>query len=88
VSDVCGDLRIHQIGLRNPTSRSLVKAVSLGSAQTSSSALVPLTVIPFPVLRNGELRVDANGDAKDSQDEEGYSNTKNDWHPSRGVCKI
>lgn len=49
---------------------------------------MPLTIIPLPFLRNGELRVDANGEAEDSQDKESYANTQNDWDPSGGVCKI
>jgi len=47
-----------------------------------------LTIIPLPVLRNSELRVDANGETEDSQDEERYTNAQNDWDPSRGVYKI
>lgn len=49
---------------------------------------MPLTIIPLPVLHNDELRVDANGEAKDSQDDERYANAQNDWGPSGGVCKI
>jgi len=49
---------------------------------------MPLTIVPLPVLRNGELRVDANGEAEDIQDDKRYANAQNNRDPSGGVCKI
>ncbi len=49
---------------------------------------MPLTIIPLPILGKGELRVDAKGEAEDSQDDERYANAQNDWDLSGGVYKI
>lgn len=51
-------------------------------------ASMPLTIIPLPVLRNGELGVNANGEADESQGEGRYANAQNDWDLSGGVDKI
>lgn len=66
--------RKDQIGSRNPTSMLLVKAVSLISAETSRSASMPLTIIPLPTLSKGELRVDANTKAQESENDESDAN--------------
>lgn len=49
---------------------------------------MPLTISPVPILRNDELRVNADGVAENSQDEERYGNAQDDWNLGRGVCKI
>lgn len=49
---------------------------------------MPLTIIPFPILHNGELRVDTNGEAENGKDKERCANAQNDWDPSGGVYKI
>lgn len=47
-----------------------------------------LTISPVPLLRDHQLRVDANREAEDSQDEECYAQAQNDWDASGRVCKI
>ena len=47
-----------------------------------------LTISPVPPLRDHQLRVDANGEAEDSQDDERYTQAQNDWDASGRVCKV
>lgn len=49
---------------------------------------MPLTISPVPILRNDELRVNADGVAEKSQDEERNGNAQDDWNSGLGVCKI
>lgn len=49
---------------------------------------MPLTIIPFPILHDGKFCVNADGEAENSKDEEGYANAQNGWDSSGGVCEI
>lgn len=68
--------------------RLLVKDISLGFTSISTSALMPLTIIPSPIRHDGELRVNANEETGHSQGSERDADTQNDWNVTGGICKI